>query len=145
MTQVDFYILAAQTPEERAVFACRLAEKAFGRGNQILIQTDDETSARYLDDLLWTYREESFLPHALLGDSKAPADCPVSVGWHSDPGHHHDVILNLSSKLPDFFSRFQRCINIVIQQDQVLDYTRSHYKYLKDRGYPINNHDMRLG
>lgn len=144
MTQVDFYILAAQTHEERALFACRLAEKAFAHGNRVLIQTDDETSARALDDLLWTFRDESFVPHALLSSSDAPATCPVSIGWHDHPGHHHDVIVNLSAQLPAFFGRFQRFISIVVQQDQVLDYTRNHYKYLKDRGYPINSHDMRL-
>jgi len=144
MTQVHFYILAAQSLNERALFACRLAEKAFHRGNQVLIQTDDEASARYIDELLWVHREESFVPHALLNTGDAPADCPVSIGWHEDPGHHHDVIVNLSANLPAFFGRFQRFISIVIQQDHVLDYTRSHYKYLKDRGYPIESHDMRL-
>lgn len=144
MTQVDFYILAAQTHEERALFACRLAEKAFARGNRVLLQTDDEASARALDDLLWTFRDDAFIPHALLTAADAPADCPVSIGWHEEPGHHHDVIVNLSTQLPPFFGRFQRFISIVVQQDQVLDYTRNHYKYLKDRGYPINNHDMRL-
>ncbi|MCA6065336.1 DNA polymerase III subunit chi [Thalassolituus marinus] len=144
MTQVDFYILAAQTLEERALFACRLAEKAFSRGNRVLIQTDTEASARALDDLLWTFRDDAFIPHALLNASDAPAECPVSISWHDDPGHHHDVIVNLSSGLPSFVGRFRRFVSIVVQHDQVLDYTRNHYKYLKDRGYPINNHDMRL-
>lgn len=144
MTQVDFYILAAQTHEERALFACRLAEKAFSRGNRILIQTDDEQSARELDDLLWSFRAESFIPHALLSADDAPSDCPVSIGWHPDPGHHHDVILNLSATLPPFFGRFQRFITVVVQQDRVLDYTRNHYRFLKDRGYPVTSYDMRL-
>ncbi|MDK2777560.1 MAG: DNA polymerase III subunit chi [Pseudomonadota bacterium] len=144
MTQVDFYILAAQTHDERALFACRLAEKAFSRGNRVLIQTDSEQAARQLDELLWTFREESFIPHALLSGDDAADDCPVNIGWQQDPGHHHDVILNLSAEMPSFFGRFQRFINIVIQQDDVLDYTRNHYRFLKDRGYPINNIDMRL-
>ena len=144
MTRVDFYVLSGQDPQQRLLFACRLAEKAFSRGNRVLIQTDTEASARALDDLLWTFRDDAFIPHALLNASDAPAECPVSISWHDDPGHHHDVIVNLSSGLPSFVGRFRRFVSIVVQHDQVLDYTRNHYKYLKDRGYPINNHDMRL-
>jgi DNA polymerase-3 subunit chi len=94
--------------------------------------------------MLWQFREDAFVPHALLNAEDAPADCPVSIGWHPEPGHHHDVIINLSPELPAFFSRFERLVEVVVQNDDVLDYTRQHFRFLKDRGYPIEHKDMRM-
>lgn len=145
MTQVDFYVLAGQTRREQWLFACRLLEKALEKNNQVLLLTDNEQHAQKLDEMIWTYRPDAFIPHALLGATDAPANCPVSIGWQQDnPGHHHDLIINLSQHLPPFFSRFERYVSVVVQHDLVLDYTRNHYKFLKDRGYPVNTVDMRL-
>lgn len=144
MTNVDFYVLASQTPQDQLRFACRLLEKAMDNNCRVLLQADNEQQARLLDDMIWTFRPQAFIPHALLDAADAPADCPISIGWHDHPGQHHDMIINLSRNIPPFFSRFRRYVSIVVQHDEVLDYTRSHYKFLKDRGYLINTHDMRL-
>ena len=144
MTRVDFYVLAGQQQQDQWLFACRLAEKAARQGNQILIQLDNQQQAQAFSELLWCFREDAFVPHALLNDPQAPADCHISLGWQQDPKHQHDVLINISQNLPDFFSRFHRLIEVVVQQDDVLDYTRKHYKYLQDRGYPITHTDMRM-
>lgn len=144
MTDVGFYILAGQTSDEQWRFACRLVEKACQRGNQVLVQLNNEQEARAFSDVLWCFRPDAFVPHALLHDQSAPSECQIHIGWHTEPGKHHDVIINLSQTLPDFFSRFHRLIEIVVQQDDVLNYTRKHYKFLQDRGYPITHTDMRM-
>jgi len=145
MTDVGFYILGGQTQQDQWQFACRLAEKAARQGNQLLIQLDNELNAKAFSDMLWSFRPDAFVPHALLNDPQAPENCQVSIGWNShDGGHQHDVLINLSQNLPDFFGRFHRLIEIVVQQDDVLNYTRKHYKHLQDRGYPITHTDMRM-
>ena len=144
MTDVGFYILAGQQQQDQWQFACRLTEKASRQGNQVLIQLDSEQQAKAFSELLWCYRDDAFVPHALLNDPQAPANCQVSIGWQTDAGHQHDVLINLSHQLPDFFSRFHRLVEVVVQQDDVLNYTRKHYKYLQDRGYPITHTDMRM-
>jgi len=47
--------------------------------------------------------------------------------------------------LPDFFGRFSRLIEVVVQDDAILQYTREHYRFLSNRGYAIDHQDMRLG
>ncbi|MGD8964287.1 MAG: DNA polymerase III subunit chi, partial [Gammaproteobacteria bacterium] len=56
MTRVDFYILSAGGNQHRAVFACRLAEKAVGHGMSTYIHTAGPAETSRMDDLLWTYR-----------------------------------------------------------------------------------------
>lgn len=153
MTQVYFYILGGQNITDQWLFACRLTQKAVRKGNNILLQVDNEQQAKELSDLLWCHHPEAFIPHSLSGSSQAdPDNSPgqVCINWHTDPehqdfpAHQHDVLINLSGKIPDFFGRFYRFIEVVVQHDDVLDYTRKHYKFLKDRGYPITHEDMRL-
>lgn len=141
MTNVDFYTLAAQTQNEQWQFACRLVEKAAQRGHHILIQLDHEQQAKMFDDLLWEFRQDAFIPHQLLSASDSER---ISIGWNDNPGHQHDILINLSQQMPPFYSRFHRLIEVVVQEDNVLNYTRKHYKFLLDRGYPIQHTDMRM-
>lgn len=144
MTDVDFYILAGQGQRDQLMFACKVVEKALAKKQRVLLHTNNEEQARKLDQLIWTLRPDSFIPHSLLSAEDAPSDCPVSISWQDTPGHHHDVLINLSSEMPPFYSRFQRYIGIVVQHDKVLGYTRNHFRYLKDRGHRITTHDMRV-
>ena len=144
MTRADFYVLAGQAQHDQWHFACRLVEQVSQKGHRVLMQVGNEAEAKALDEMLWEFRPDAFVPHALLSAKDAPVDCPVSIGWHQEPGHHHDVIINLCQELPPFFSRFERLVEIVVQNDTVLDYTRQHFRYLKDRGYPVTHNDMRM-
>lgn len=75
MTEVWFYHLQSQ-PLERALPA--LLEKALARGWRVVVQTIDDLRVKALDDLLWTYAAESFLPHAPASDKDA-ARQPILV------------------------------------------------------------------
>jgi len=141
VTRVDFYILADSESQARLQFVCRLVEKAYKQQHRIYIHTDSEATSKELDLLLWSFKVESFVPHHLLGDDSASA--PVAIGHGEDCGDHHDVLVNLSANVPDFFSRFERCAEIVIQQDEILQSTRQHFAFYKERGYPLNTHDLR--
>lgn len=144
MTDVDFYVLAGQGQRDQLQFTCRILEKALAHNNRVLLHTSTEEQARKLDQLLWTLQPESFIPHALVNDAAAPTHCPINISWGDNPGQHDDILINLSAEVPPFYSRFQRYIGIVVQHDKVLNYTRAHYQYLRERGHQIRTHDMRL-
>ncbi len=73
MTEVLFYHLEHQ-PLERVLPS--LVEKTLERGWRAVVQAGSEERADALDTLLWTYREESFLPHGTRRDGHA-AQQPV--------------------------------------------------------------------
>ncbi len=64
MTQVDFYILDEKAPRSRALFACRLTEKAFSLGHRVYVHAGTEGAARELDDLMWTFQSAASCPTA---------------------------------------------------------------------------------
>jgi len=144
MTDVLFYVLAATTPAEQLKFVCKLVEQVQAQGKKIYIQVDNEASAAMVNDQLWTFRANAFVPHDLAATDRSIDECPVQIGWQQAPIAFHDVLINLSSTLPEFFARFERLVEVVIQEDVVLESTREHYRYLRDRGYPIRHQDMRL-
>lgn len=147
MTDIDFYILSAQQPEQRLEFACRLIEKAYRSRCKILVQFDNLEQAKSFDELLWSFREGSFIPHSLLdANSAAEIDpnCPVHIVYDEQQPPHFDVLVNLATNIPSTFGRHKRVLEIVIQQDDVLKSTRNNYRFYKERGYPINNIDMRM-
>lgn len=79
--QVDFYHLAA-SPVERAL--TRIAERLLADGERLLIVCGDEALAARLDQHLWTYAPDSFLPHGRAGDGQE-AGQPVLIAAAPDP------------------------------------------------------------
>lgn len=143
MTRVDFYVLKSGTEQQRAVFACRLAEKAWRLGHRSYLHTPSAGDARRLDELLWTYRDGSFLPHLTLDDlpdADPEGTTPVLVGHGEEPGPDHELLINLSPDVPMFFSRFDRVAEIVDAQGT--DQARARFRFYRDRGYELNTHKL---
>ena len=139
MTRVGFYVVQSAGAGERLQVAVRLADKAFNQGHRIFINAADEAQARELDELLWSYRPASFLPHGLHGSGD---DSDVAIGWGQDPGEHNDLLINLQLEIPAFFSRFARVAEVVTQDEQSLAALRCSWTFYRDRGYQLEKHDL---
>ena len=84
MPEVVFYLIQAPTPDGVRHFACRLAETAWLRGRKVFVHTDSGNAARQLDELLWTFRQDSFVPHGLYPGEAGTRE-PVWVGDGAEP------------------------------------------------------------
>lgn len=141
MTRVSFYVLGADAVEhQRFEFACRLAEKAWRAGNRIFIAVNSPAEAEALDTLLWEFRPESFVPHNCENGDSPTTD--VVIGCGEDCGDHHDLLINLRTHIPSHFSRFERLVEIVSQETDVLSETREHFAFYRQRGYPVETHNI---
>lgn len=141
MTEVDFYILKDKAPQAGMQFACRLAEKIFKDGHQVYINTTSGQQLKQLDDLLWTFRQGSFLPHAVC-TSDEPEATPILLGHAIEPDGPSDVLVNLAEDIPAFFSRFSRVTELVSGDDTQREMARTRYKFYKDRGYTVRSHQL---
>jgi len=139
MTRVGFYVVQAAEQGHRLQVAVRLADKAFAQGHRIFINAVDETQARTLDELLWSFRPASFLPHGLLGQEHSDT---IAIGWGQEPQDHNDLLINLQLGIPSFFSRFQRVAEVVTQDPASLQALRESWKFYKERGYQLEKHDL---
>ena len=140
MTQVDFYILGNNATSDRFQLTCRLTEKAYQEGHRVMIATESDRDAKVINDMLWTYREQSFIPHDLDTDSSKHA--PVLIASNLQHTDEHDVLINLGTEIPACFGQFERLLEPVDKDEQHKIAGRKRYRYYRDCGYSINNHEI---
>lgn len=141
MTQVDFYILNDTAPEAWTLFTCRLAEKAYKQGHQVYINAQSAPQLKQLDDLLWTFRAGSFLPHTIYAGT-TDAGQPILIGHALEPDGPADVLVNLDSDVPLWFGRFKRVAELVGGDETARAAARERYRFYQDRGYTLNTHKL---
>ncbi len=142
MTRIDFYVLSTGDAHSRRVLACRLAEKATKQGLTVFLYTASEEEERVLDDLLWTFRQGSFVAHERLDISAVQIEAPVLIGHRAAPQPAKDVLINLSPETPPDLDRFERLIEIVDQDDTIRQAGRRRYRFYKDRGHTVQTHRL---
>jgi DNA polymerase-3 subunit chi len=137
VTRIDFYILQPDAAGDRYQLACRIAEKARQAGQRVLLHAPVEQEAHHLDQLMWTLRDASFIPHGLLGRDD-PELNPILIGDGSADSNEHQVLINLSGEVPVFFGRFERLIECIDHDDAVKAAGRERFRYYREHGYPMN-------
>lgn len=137
MTEISFYTHAAN----KLAVVQRLVAKAREQKLNVLIYTPDSKVAADVDRLLWTQPALGFIPHCRDRDPLAPVT-PVLIGTWAESLSSADVIINLSDEPPDVFSRFARLMEIVTDEEPDLSLGRQRYRYYKERGYALVNHDL---
>ncbi len=141
MPRIDFYVLSGREPEERSLLACRLAEKAYGLGHKVYLHTASAEQARQLDDLLWTFKQGSFVPHTLYPPAAGDLS-PVLIGWDEAPAVAMEVLINLTDAVPAFFERCERVAELVDQNPQTLIQSRERFRFYRERGYAPTAHQL---
>lgn len=143
MTRVDFYSLPEKSGGDRFLLTCRLVERIYGEGRRIFIHLPDSEQAHHLDRLLWTFRQQSFLPHGLAKDTDRELT-PILIDQDGEAGEENQVLINLGLSVPTFFGRFERLCEPVDHDVNVREAGRKRYAYYRDRGYPLHHHEIRL-
>jgi DNA polymerase III subunit chi len=141
MTRVDFYILQDSRADARHQFTCKLAEKAYKQGHKVYINTASDQQLKQLDELLWTFRDGSFLPHERYSAGEH-GEQPILLGHGIEPDGPDDVLVNLADDIPVFFSRFKRVAELVGGDDAQRESARDRYRFYKDRGYTLSTHKL---
>jgi DNA polymerase-3 subunit chi len=139
LTRIDFYVLASAPPLGRERVACRLADKAFQHDQKLYIHAESDAQAGELDALLWTFRQQSFVPHGRVG----AGDAAVLIG-HGDGGPPAEcpLLINLDTRVPDGFERFERVMEIIDADEQRRAAGRRRFRFYQDQGYPLQTHKL---
>lgn len=136
--RIDFYLLETPDQESYWLTACRLLEKAYQKNHRIFVYCDKQEEAEHLDELLWTFKPESFIPHHLQNEGLVPPP-PIQIGIQ-EPKGFNDILLNLSQIVPDFSSRFNRIIQIVRGDEQAKVISREHFRTYRQYGLQPQTH-----
>lgn len=142
MAKVDFYILPATGEIARQQFACRLAEKAYRLENRVHIHVSDRDNLQILDDLLWTFRDGSFVPHEVIGISPGEPASPVTIGCDEEPHTQCDLLINLGDTIPSRASSFPRVAEVVTSDEESKAQSRKRFVDYRDQGHTLDTHKL---
>jgi DNA polymerase-3 subunit chi len=141
MTKIDFY--TGSTDKLRT--ACQLSHKAMQNGMRVLLHTPDADTADTLDRLLWQYPATAFIPHCRSHQQES-ATMPVVLGHdHEMTPPHSELLISLYPECLPFFSRFQRVIEIIGQDEDDVRLGRERFSFYRDRGYELRHVDLKTG
>ena len=137
MAEVSFYILPTQSQHERLLFACKLIEKAYRSGCFCYVLTDTAGQSQQIDNLLWTFRAGSFIPHQLYtGD--IPTTEQVLIGSLPAPAQWQKTVINLSSQC----ANAERVLEILDDSEATKAVGRERYRHYKEAGHTLTTHKM---
>jgi len=144
MPDVTFYVLATSEERARLVFVCRLAEKIYRENLPVYVTAANDKQAQQLDDLLWTFRQGSFIPHQCdQGDGVAPDDWPILIGQQAvPPAWQRAIVVNLAPTCPEGITECPRLLEIVDHDPSIRQAGRERFRRYRDWGWSIETHHI---
>lgn len=139
--RVDFYLLSSSDAQACWLLACRLLEKAYLRGHRIFVYCNNQQQAELLDELLWTFKEDSFIPHNLQGEGPEPPP-PIQIGYQQEPRGFNDILLNMADEIPVFYTRFKRVMELVANVETSKELSRLHYREYRNKKCELHTHSI---
>lgn len=126
--KIDFYVLETTSHLQAQQFACRLLEKLMVEQRQIYVNMNTREEAERFDGLLWTFKEDSFLPHQLYVPEQQAQPGVIHIGFgNSTPSPQH-ILLNLGDAAPSFYQAYEHLIEIVFTDPTMQQLARERYK-----------------
>lgn len=136
MSRVDFYHLQNQTLEN---VLPKLVEKAYATGKSVKIKIGNLERVEFLNALLWTYDDTSFIPHGSKKDGFAEQQ-PIWLSADDDNPNRAELLFlvdgaRLDMPLADNYSRIFNIFDG--NSESAVTQAREFWKQLKAAGHEI--------
>jgi DNA polymerase-3 subunit chi len=132
MTEILFYQLQNR-PLEQVLPS--LLEKSLERGWRVVVQAASDERIEALDAHLWTYRDDSFLPHGAAHQAEASAQPILLTASSDNPNGANIRFLIDRAPIPQDVSAYQRIVLIFDGDDaDALAFARERWRDVKDAG-----------
>jgi len=112
---------------------CDIVEKLYGNGQRTVIYVNDNAEAHKLDRYLWTWKQDSFIPHAIVNSNNGSHDDPVRISMQKDNLHPADVLILFDPLTSEYLNNFPIVIDFAETFDsQKIKLSRERYKTIRD-------------
>ena len=139
--RADFYLI--QKPrfrEEPLLLVCELARKANGAGLPTLVLARDDAQAEQLDDLLWSFDPDAFIPHQIAGADIEEDEADVLIVAPGTDVPMRALVINLRDEAVE--GAFDRVLEVVPADESARGPLRARWKQYQARGLAVTKHDM---
>lgn len=143
--QVDFYRLTSEDPKEINKTVCQFVEKFYQSKQSIYLYCATKEQADMFDELLWTFKDLSFIPHECAMESQTFEVLKVYIGFvgSPEPKSTFDVLINLTETAYDFskkISPISHVIEFVPNDSKTRSTAREKYKVYQKEGCKLSHH-----
>jgi len=140
MPRADFYLIdKPRFREDPLLLVCELAKRAFAGAQPTLILARSLDQAEELDEKLWAFDENAFVPHQIAGDEDdevtAVLIVPPDVRVADRP-----LVINLRDDCAP--GLFERVLEVVPADEAMRTGSRERWKTYKQAGFEVSKHDM---
>lgn len=124
------------TASERSSLLCRWAERLFAQGRKVLVLVDSTPGAHYIDQMLWTFSQSSFIPHGVVGNEAREAGGePVLIVFEERAIEGFDALLCDCAASVEFMAGFETAVHFVVRDDEELrGRSRTLWQKARDAG-----------
>jgi len=129
VTEIFFYHLERSQPEQ---VLPTLLEKTLQRGWKALVKLESPEAVEAMDEALWTFRDESFLPH---GVEKPGHPVLLTQGDEASNGAQAAFLAPGTMMVPDAMRAFERCVLLFLPEGA--EAARAQWRILKDEGFQV--------
>jgi DNA polymerase-3 subunit chi len=140
MPRADFYLIdKPRFREQPLLLVCELAKRAYAAQQPTLILARDFAQAEAIDELLWAFDEDAFIPHQLAGDDDDAHTAVLIVPPGVDTADR-PMLINLREDCPH--GRFERVLEVVAADPAEREGSRTRWGEYKRLGMDVAKHDM---
>jgi len=140
MTRADFYLIdKPRFRDDPLLLVCELVKKAYAAEQPTLILARSTEQAEALDEKLWEFDDDSFIPHQLAGDD----DDSITAVVIASPGvatADRPLVVNLRDECAP--GSFERVLEVVAADPAEREGSRVRWSEYKRRGFDVNKFDM---
>lgn len=141
MPRADFYLIdKPRFREQPLLLVCELARKAHASGQPTLILARDQAQAEALDDLLWAFDPDEYLPHQIAGQDEDEDEAPVLIAPPEIDAPLRPLLINLRDAPPA--GAFERVLEVVPADPAARGPLRERWKHYQALGVALKKYDM---
>ena len=141
MPRADFYLIAKERfREEPLLLVCELAKRGFAANLPILVLARGAAQAEAIDDLLWSFDPDEYLPHQIAGMDEGDDETPILIATPELDVPARALLINLRDAAPT--GNFDRVLEVVPADPAARAPLRERWKHYQALGFDVNKHDM---
>tara|TARA_Y100000589_G_C27191815_1_gene645119 strand:- start:4215 stop:4673 length:459 start_codon:yes stop_codon:yes gene_type:complete len=135
VTEINFYKITRSSVEK---LLPRLLEKIIQEGSMVNFLFKNQNRLEYIDDFLWTYSNESFIPH-YVDDSNYINVHPILLSLSENINNNADVFVTIEGYLPENIEKYKKIIDIFDgKDDQIIKDALVRVEHIKNKGYKVD-------
>jgi len=134
-TDIVFIVLNSAV---KSRIVCDLAEKCYLNNRRIAIFSGSEEECKKYDSLLWTWKQQSFVPHKYIDILSEPQKEPIVLTTKIDSSADYDTVLLIDPLPIELATKFSTVIDFAEKYDaHGIKLSRERYKVYNEHNLTI--------